>query len=407
MSQEIKSLKEERGEKFAKLEEIRSAVGKGRMTDEQRTAFDALTRDLDALDADIAREERAAKIIARSTNAPANRTDNPAAGGDSADQDPTAQERSAFLQHLKTGEERAGTPTLQSGQYLIPQTIASTIEIALKSHGAVLAVADVFTTETGAEINFPTCNDTTSEATVMEDGEEVSTDDFKMGNAKIGAHTFRTPLVPISRTLLQDAAFNMEQFITDMLTERFARGFNKAITIGTGVKEPNGVVTQAHPSSIVAADDAITYDNLVDFMAELDAAYLPSAKWMLNSQTLAALKKIKDGAGQYIFQSSVASDVPPTILGKPYVLNDQMQGIGAGKTSLLFGDFKKFKVRIVQSFQYMRLNEVFATRNAVGFLGFGRMDSNLIDAGTHPILKLTHAGEIVQTKTAAAKTPAA
>lgn len=393
MSQKIKSLKEERGEKFAKLEEIRNAVGAGRMTAEQRTAFDALTSELDALDGDIAREERAATIASRTPIATGSeQRTNPADGGD----DTGAEERAAFLQHLRTGVERAAAPALQSGQFIIPQTIASTIEVALKSFGGVLTVADVFSTATGADINFPTCNDTNSDAEVMAEGEEVPTDTLKLGSVKIGSYTFRTPLVPIARELLQDAAFNMEQFISDMLTQRFARGFNKKITIGTGIKEPMGVVTAAHPATVVAADDAVSYDDLVDLMAELDAAYLEKARWMLNSKTLAAIKKIKDGAGQYIFQSSVATDVPATILGKPYILNDNMEGIGAGKASILFGDFSKFKVRIVKDFQYMRLNEVFATRNAVGFLGFGRMDSQLIDAGTHPILKLTHAGAIAK-----------
>lgn len=392
MSKNLKKLREARGVKLAELDSIRTAVGEGRMSAEQRTEFDAITAQLDELDSDIQREERAISLSAKQPRSATNPTtptlDNPASPD--VVQEGEAEARAAFVTHLRTGEAREVAINVQSGQHLIPTAMASSIEVALKSYGGVMSVADVFSTATGAPFNFPTCNDTANEAIIVAEGEEVDAGEFVMGNVRIDAFTFRTPLIPVSRELLQDSAFNLESFVSDLMTVRFARGFNKKLTTGTGVKEPLGVVTAAHEVSVEATDDQITYENLVDIMAELDAAYLTNAKWMLNSKTLAALKKIKDGAGQYIFQTAVATDVPATILGKPYVLNDQMDGIGAGKASILFGDFLKYKVRLVKSFEYMRLNEVLATRNAVGFLGFGRLDAKLIDAGTHPILKLVH-----------------
>ena len=73
------------------------------------------------------------------------------------------------------------------------------------------------------------------------------------------------------------------------------------------------------------------------------------------------------------------------------IINDDMAGIGAGNASVLFGDLSKYKIRMVKSFRIIRLNELLAEYLSVGLFGFARLDGTLLDAGTHPVLKLVHA----------------
>ena len=79
------------------------------------------------------------------------------------------------------------------------------------------------------------------------------------------------------------------------------------------------------------------------------------------------------------------------MFGKSYILNDDVADIGAGAASVLFGDFSKYKIRMVQNFKVVRLNELLAEYLSIGLFGFARVDGTLLDAGTHPVKKLIHA----------------
>lgn len=74
-----------------------------------------------------------------------------------------------------------------------------------------------------------------------------------------------------------------------------------------------------------------------------------------------------------------------TLNGYPYVINQSMQTIGASNTTVVFGDLKKFTVRRVKDLSVVKLVERYAELGQVAFLSFARLDSNLIDAGTHPV----------------------
>ena len=111
---------------------------------------------------------------------------------------------------------------------------------------------------------------------------------------------------------------------------------------------------------------------------------------MFNKNTLWALAKIKDLEGRYIWQQSARDGLAPSLFGKPYIINDDVADIGAGNASVLFGDFSKYKIRIVKGFKVIRLNELLAEYLSIGLFGFARADGLLLDAGTHPVKKLVH-----------------
>lgn len=95
---------------------------------------------------------------------------------------------------------------------------------------------------------------------------------------------------------------------------------------------------------------------------------------MFNRNTLYSLVKIKDTTNRYIWQEGARDGTPPTLFAKPYTLNDDMPDIGAGKASVLFGDFSKFKIRMVKDFRVIRLNELLAEYLSIGIFGFARLD---------------------------------
>jgi len=186
--------------------------------------------------------------------------------------------------------------------------------------------------------------------------------------------------VPIE--LLQDSAFNIEALMNELFGERLGRLANSVLTTGTGTAQPNGIVTASAEGKVAAATGAITADELIDLQHSVDPAYRasPRARWMFNDSTLAAIRKLKDGQGNYLWQmGDVRVGEPAQILGHPYSVNQAVADIGTSAKPVIFGDFGKYVVRKVLGFQVLTLRERYAENFQVGFVGFKRFDGELLN----------------------------
>ena len=127
----------------------------------------------------------------------------------------------------------------------------------------------------------------------------------------------------------------------------------------------------------------------MDLKAGVDSAYWGNGKFMMNPKTFVALRKIKGSDGQYIWNNIVDAAVP-MIDGHEVILDSDLDDMAAtgSKVPILFGDFSRYKLRMVRDINFSVLKEVYAKYRAVGIYGFLRADGKLIDAGTHPVAKL-------------------
>ena len=362
----LKQLKEKRASVYSQIDELRKAADGREMTSEEQARWDTLLAEYTKADKAVEAEERFIEIHRRQAETVAEQR----AEGTDAEE----EYRSAFRNYLLHGaqgisaEQRAAfesRDTLQglSAGVLIPATLASSIEKALKSYGGMFEAGSIITTSNGGDLILPTINDTSAKATIV---------------AEYAQSSKRTPSFG-SVTL------------KDLLVESFGRGINEHLTTGSGSGQPKGIVTAASASAATAAATAISLDNILDLIKGVDSAYAKNGKFMFNRNTLFALAKIKDNDGRYIWQDGTRTGAPSTLFGKNYVINDDMADIGAGNASVLFGDLSKYKIRMVKNFRVIRLNELLAEYLSVGLFGFARVDGTLLDAGTHPVQKLVHA----------------
>lgn len=280
--------------------------------------------------------------------------------------------------------------TGNKGAYTIPQGFANKLEVALKATGGFLEACGLLETGTGNDIPYPTMNDTANEGAIV--GTAGATDETSPGFGVVilKAHTFTSKPILVSNELLQDSAFNLDQYLADAMAERINRAFKKFATTGTGVDQPDGIL----PKSVKGADAAaaaITGDNLIDLMTSVDENYRKNGSWMMTDNTFKALRKLKGTDGQYMFQTSLRDGEPSTLLGRPIFINNNMDEIGTAKKSVIFGDLSKYLRRRVTSAGVKRLDEKYAESNQTGFILFLRQDGKLIDAGTNPIKHLLHA----------------
>ena len=400
MSKKLKELKEKRAGLYAQIDSLRKETDGREMTAEEQQRWDTLFADYEKADKAVAAEEKFLDIQRRQAEE-AYRQNNSGAAGAVAGKD-TPEYRRAFADYLLNGaqgispetrsliEKRDSISGLSAG-VLIPTDLASSIEIALKSYGGMFEAGQIITTSKGGDLTFPTVNDTAAKATIVAEYDQSTKRTPTFGSVTLKAFTYRTPIIPVSLELLQDSAFDLDALLSQLLSESFGRGVNEHLTTGSGTGQPRGIVTAATAIENGAAAGAITLDNIIDLIAGVDSAYAKTGKFMFNHKTLWALAKIKDTHGQYIWQENARVGQPGTIFGKGYVINDDVADIGAGNASVLFGDLSKYKIRLVKGFRVIRLNELLAEYLSIGLFGFARVDGTLIDAGTHPVVKLVHA----------------
>lgn len=299
----------------------------------------------------------------------------------------TAEEREVALPRFNNAQS-IGTTT--AGGFTVPQGFYDELIDAEKAFGGMMdpGAAFVFDTASGNPLPIPTDNDTTNAGAILTENTQVGNQDVTFGAVNLGAFTYTSKLVLVSNQLLQDSAFNLDSFLSKKLGTRIARILNTHFTVGTGTSQPTGAVTAATLGATGATGEAtsLIFDDLITLEHSVDPAYRNGARFMFADSTLAAIKKLKDTQGRYLWQPGLTvAGEPATINSYQYTVNQDMPVMAANAKSILFGDFSKYWVRRVAGVQVLRLTERYADFNQTGFLAFQRWDGNLVDAGTHPL----------------------
>jgi HK97 family phage major capsid protein len=357
------------------LEEIKSNADESRAA-ELESRHDKIMAEFDKLDATIKREEKVAEAERRAEDVRAKQRpipqDGEARGQDKADtpeyrmvfakvvcgmQDElTSEERSVLRQGATKFEARAQTAgTTTAGGFTVPTELAGFIDRAMKLWGPMYdeAICTTITTASGNPLKIPTTDDTSVTAVAHTEATALTDDaskDVTFGQKSLDAFAFDTAFVRWSWELNSDSLFAMEQLLGDLLGERLARIANAQLTTGTGSSAPNGIVTASSAGKTAASATAITADEIIDLLHSVDPAYRqsPKARFMFNDSTLAAIRKLKDGQGNYLWQmGDVTAGQPGTLLGYRFSINPSMDSIATAKKVVLFGDFGKFYVRKV------------------------------------------------------------
>ena len=158
-----------------------------------------------------------------------------------------------------------------------------------------------------------------------------------------------------SQQILDDAEINLEAFLADEVKTEFAVAENKAFISGDGQNgKPTGLLTYAeggtnatkHPLGaikVVKSGNAasVTADSIIDLVYSLPAEYSQGAGFMMNRKTLAAVRKLKDAQGNYLWQPSYQQDQPSTLCGYPVHEVADMPDVAANALCIAFGDFNR------------------------------------------------------------------
>jgi HK97 family phage major capsid protein len=281
--------------------------------------------------------------------------------------------------------------TAADGGYLVPEGFVNNLEVAMLHYGGILGVADVIRTSSGNDLPWPTLNDTSNTGALLAEDAEVTKLDAAFGQTVYNAYKYTSRLMLVSQELMEDSAFNIPNVIGQIAGERLGRVLNTACTTADGSSKPAGIVTGAAAGVTAAATAAITTDEIKNLKRSVDIAYRPNAKWMMNDATAGYLLKLQDGQSNYIWEENYRSADPTRLLGHEVVINNDMADIGTSAVPIIFGDFSKHKIRMVNDVRLYRMQERYREFDQDGFVAFMRFDSGVLDAGGNPIKKMTMA----------------
>lgn len=295
---------------------------------------------------------------------------------------PSAREREA--QRIQAAQ---AVGTSGAGGAIVAPAFSNRLEKALLFFSGMMQVSETIDTETGADLAWPTVNDTTQAGAILTENSTVPAQDVTFSSLTFKAYMYTSKLIAVSWQILQDAAFGVDGMVADLAGERLGRILNTHLTTGSGASQPNGVVTAASSGKTGTAGQttSVIYDDLVDLVHSVDVAYRAGSKFMLADSSLKAVRKLRDSQGRPLWEPSLQAGVPDSILGYPVVVNNDVAAMQANAKSILFGDFTKYKVRRVKEITLVRLNERYADNLQTGFFAYARFDGNLVNAGTNPI----------------------
>lgn len=300
--------------------------------------------------------------------------------------------KSAFWNHTRMRVTPEITNALQEGVdseggYLVPDEFETTLIEALTEDNVVRNLSHCFTTNSGSH-KIPVVTAKGTASWVDEEGAIPESDDT-FGQQLIGAHKVAT-LIKVSAELLNDSAFNLEQYFTREFSRRIGAAEENAFLTGNGTSKPTGILNATGGAEVgvtTASATAITADELIDLFFSLKAPYRKNAVWLLNDSTMKLIRKLKDGNGQYLWQPSIHEGGFDTILGKRIYTSAYAPDAAANAKTVAFGDFGFYWIGDRQGITFQRLNELYATNGQIGFLASKRVDGKLILPEAIKVLK--------------------
>lgn len=284
-------------------------------------------------------------------------------------------EQHALLTHKDVRALSVGTAT--AGGYTVPDEFERQLIMGLENQNVMRGLATVITTSSGTlEIPVVSGHGT---ASWLAEAAAFTPSDETFGQKTLSAYKAGT-IILVSEELLNDSAFNLEQYIVNEFARRIGRLEEAAFVNGDGTGKPTGVIQGATLGKTGATGQttSVTSDDLIDTFHALGRPYRQNATWMMADGTAKAIRKLKDADNQYIWQPGLQAGQPDRLLGRPVAISDDVPAMAASAKSILFGDYRYYWIADRQGRVFQRLNELYAANGQVGFRVYQRVDGKLI-----------------------------
>ena len=269
-----------------------------------------------------------------------------------------------------------------TGGYLAPPEYVRELLKTITEISPIRSIARVRTTGQRS-IQIPKRDGQFAAQWVSESGTRSETTGYTVGLEELPAHEMYA-LVDISEQDLEDTVFDLEAEMQSEFAEQFAKAEGTAFVSGNSVGKPHGFMDASGVGSVDSGNaTAVTADGLISLVHNIKSDYTRNGSFVFNRVTLASIRKLKDTAGQYVFQTGMmlGGNMVNTILGHPYVEATDMPSEGADTFPVAFGDFRRAYM-IVDRVNLAVLRDPFtqATTGNVRYIARKRVGGQVVQA---------------------------
>ncbi|MDR2857823.1 MAG: phage major capsid protein [Novosphingobium sp.] len=287
------------------------------------------------------------------------------------------------------------------GGYAVPREIDAAIAARLRNLSPIRAIAQVVQTGTAGYRKLITTGGTAS-GWVGETAARPETDTPEF--AEIAPPTGELYANPAaSQAMLDDAGFDFQDWLAGEIAAEFARAEGAAFVAGNGIDRPRGFLSAPTAATgdalrafgtlqYLASGNATGFDanpelKLIDLVHMLKAGHRQGATWVMNSATLAQVRKLKDANGAFLWQPGLVEGQPDRLLGYPVVDAADMPDIGAGSFPIAFGNFRAGYL-IAERSATTILRDPFTNKPFVHFYAVKRIGGQVLDSDAIKLLRI-------------------
>ncbi len=403
MNDRIKELMEKRAEALQKARALldKAAEEKRDLTNEEQTQYDGWDGEIEQYTRQIDREERLSGFEAEAQRS-ANGDRNPAlnrqpGGAETPEGDGTESRdyRQSVIRYLVAGTndgrarfDRANDSELRTimgvsitgdgatGGVLAPTTLERALLDFNKEYNIMRRIATVRSSNSDVDIPYTTTHTT---AYHIAEGADFTRSTPAWDKVSMKAYK-AAALTVVTHEAMQDMFLDMENWIREDFGRAFADLEENDFVNGTGSGQPTGFLGSASSALTTASASAVTGDELIDLIHSVDRKYRERAVFVMSDTALKAVRKLKTGDGQYIWQPGLQSGQPDRLLSYALYTCAKMPAVAGGATPIAFGDFRFYRILDRRGLYIQRLNELYATSGQVGFMAYRRYDGKLLDA---------------------------
>jgi HK97 family phage major capsid protein len=360
----------------------------GKLSAEDAAAYDRMEAEVVALGKDIERMERQAAIdaeLAKPTaepilNAPKGAV--PEKTGRASD-----DYRKAMLSAIRSRFHNV-SDILQEGVdtdggYLVPEEMDSRLIDVLEEENILRSLGTKLATSGERKINIAA---TKPVASWIEEGGALDFGNATFEQVILDAHKLHVA-IKITEELLYDSAFNLESYIIEQFGKVLSNAEENAFLNGDGNHKPTGLLTTAQVG-VTTSGNTITADELIELVYKLKRPYRKNAAFIVNDQTLAVIRTLKDQNKAYIWQPSYQMEEPDRLLGYPVYTTPYMPAIEAGSKAVAFGDYAYYNIGDRGTRSIQELRELFAGNGMIAYVMKERVDGKLVLPEAVQILKI-------------------
>ncbi len=289
------------------------------------------------------------------------------------------QEKRAFENYIRGTviHERAGELTKTENGAVIPTSIADEIIKKVYDISPVLEKSHKYNVQGNLELPYYDTEESTINVAYSDEFSGLTSSNGKFKNVKLTGY-LAGALSKISRSLINNAKFDIVNFVVNEMADAIARFIEKELLVGT-TNKVEGLSKLTNKFTLASAS-VITADELIDAQAKVKDAYQNNAIWIMNSNTRTMLRKLKDNDGRYLLQNDITSAFGYTLLGKTVYVSDNMPDLGASKVAIYYGDMSGLATKFNEEIDIQVLREKYADEHADGVIGWLEFDSKVENA---------------------------